>query len=115
MNQPTTPHTPKPTAKQMRYLKALAEERGQSFTYPKTKTQASAEIDRLHGAKKTPSADARRERRLRVLLRILGGQDAPDLGALSQPNRRDASPKSSSSSVLRPSARSSSRIRASAA
>jgi len=63
MNQPTTPHTPKPTAKQMRYLKALAEERGQSFTYPKTKAQASAEIDRLRGAKKTPSADARRERR----------------------------------------------------
>lgn len=63
MNQPTTPRTPQPTAKQMRYLKALAEERGQSFTYPKTKTQASAEIDRLRGAKKTPSADARRERR----------------------------------------------------
>ena len=46
---------------------------------------------------------------------ILGGQDAPDPGALSQPNRLDASPKISSSSVLRPSVRSSSRILASAA
>jgi len=63
MNEPTAPHAPKPTAKQMRYLKALAEERGQSFTYPSTKREASAEIDRLRGVKTTPRADARRERR----------------------------------------------------
>ena len=46
------PHQPprgadRPTAKQLRYLRALANSRGQTFTYPTTKAQASAEIRRL--------------------------------------------------------------------
>jgi hypothetical protein len=36
-----------PTAKQLRYLRALANNCGQTFTYPRTKAQASAEIQRL--------------------------------------------------------------------
>jgi hypothetical protein len=39
-----------PTAKQLRYLRALAHTRAQTFTYPRTKAQASAEIRRLEAA-----------------------------------------------------------------
>jgi len=35
------------TAKQLRYLRTLANTRGQTFTYPTTKAEASAEIRRL--------------------------------------------------------------------
>jgi hypothetical protein len=37
----------KPTAKQLRYLRDLANSRGQTFRYPETRAQASAEIRRL--------------------------------------------------------------------
>jgi hypothetical protein len=36
-----------PTAKQLAYLRALAERTGQTFSSPRTRTQASAEIRRL--------------------------------------------------------------------
>jgi hypothetical protein len=36
----------KPTAKQLRYLRDLANNRGQTFRYPETRAQASAEIRR---------------------------------------------------------------------
>lgn len=39
-----------PTAKQLRYLRALAHTRGQTFTYPRTMAHASAEIRRLEAA-----------------------------------------------------------------
>jgi hypothetical protein len=39
-----------PTPKQLRYLRALAHGRGQTFTYPRTKAQASAQIRRLLAA-----------------------------------------------------------------
>jgi hypothetical protein len=50
---PTTPHqeasmTPKPpSARQLNYLKALANRSGQTFTYPRTSSDASREIQRL--------------------------------------------------------------------
>lgn len=75
-----------------------------------TRLDGGAMVERL-----AADAEQASDRGLGVLLVILGGQGAPDPGARSQPNRLDASPKISSSSVLRPSARSSSRIRASAA
>jgi hypothetical protein len=36
-----------PTARQLAYLKALAERTGQTFMYPRTRGQASGEIARL--------------------------------------------------------------------
>jgi hypothetical protein len=42
-----SPQTPKPTAKQLRYLRHLASSRGQTFTTPTTRAEASAEIERL--------------------------------------------------------------------
>jgi len=49
MPNPTTAHsaTPKATLKQINYLKALANRTGTSFTYPHTRSEASAEIQRL--------------------------------------------------------------------
>jgi nucleotide-binding universal stress UspA family protein len=39
-----------PTAKQLAYLKALAERAGQTFAWPGTNLQASIEIRKLRGA-----------------------------------------------------------------
>jgi hypothetical protein len=56
--QPPSARPDKPTAKQLRCLRTLAAERGQSFTNPTTKAQASAEIGRL----KTQPRQSRLER-----------------------------------------------------
>jgi len=53
----------KPTSKQLTYLRALARRTRQTFAWPKTASDASAEITRLESIKKTPSAERRRERR----------------------------------------------------
>lgn len=39
--------SPKPTSRQLAYLRALANKTGTTFTYPTTKAQASREIKRL--------------------------------------------------------------------
>jgi hypothetical protein len=44
-NSPTS--TDQPTRKQLRYLRQLASSRGQSFTPPTTRAEASTEIERL--------------------------------------------------------------------
>lgn len=49
----------KPTAKQLRYLRDLANSRGQTFRYPETRAQASAEIRRLRAQK--PDSRLQRE------------------------------------------------------
>jgi hypothetical protein len=57
------PHSDKPpTRKQMRYLRSLAEQRGESFAYPSSSAEASAAIDRLRGRPRQPVSDRRRER-----------------------------------------------------
>jgi hypothetical protein len=62
---PTTPHqeasmTPKPpSARQLNYLKALANRSGQTFTYPRTSGDASREIRRLKAVR--PSSRVERE------------------------------------------------------
>ena len=53
----------KPTPKQLKYLRALAQRTGQTFAYPRTMEAASDEIDRLTGVKATPRTDRRRELR----------------------------------------------------
>lgn len=49
-----------PTAKQLAYLRALAERTGQTFAMPRTRQDASAEIRRLKAAR----AETRLERRI---------------------------------------------------
>jgi hypothetical protein len=53
----------KPTACQLAYLKDLAAQCGQSFSYPTTAAEASREISRMRCIRRTPPADAARERR----------------------------------------------------
>jgi hypothetical protein len=48
MHSSTEPD-PKPSPKQLRLLRTLAEQRGESFAYPQTVTEADAEIKRLRG------------------------------------------------------------------
>ncbi len=56
---PATTHTPKqPSEKQLNLLRRLASEKGQTFAYPATSAQASAEIRRLLG--QTPSTRVER-------------------------------------------------------
>ena len=55
------PHTKKPTSKQLRYLRDLAERCGESFAYPANSAQASAEIERLLGRKRSDRGEHRRE------------------------------------------------------
>ncbi len=51
-----------PSDKQLRYLKNLAAQRGESFTYPHTVAEASAEIERLLGRKRGSYVERRIER-----------------------------------------------------
>ena len=44
---PTDGESPRPTARQLAYLKSLAARTGQSFAWPQTRAQASREIRRL--------------------------------------------------------------------
>lgn len=48
----------RPTDRQRRFLKSLAEQTGTSFTYPKTRWQASREIDRLLKLKNSGRTDS---------------------------------------------------------
>jgi hypothetical protein len=57
MNQDNT----RPTPRQLAYLKALAQRAGQTFTYPRTASEASAEIARLRGTRPDAPADRQRE------------------------------------------------------
>jgi hypothetical protein len=54
------PVAAKPTARQLSYLRSLADRTGQTFTYPHTAREASAEIQRL----KVATAMSRTERRV---------------------------------------------------
>jgi len=55
--------TPKPpSARQLNYLKALANRTGQTFTYPKTSVQASREIRRLKSSRASSASELAMER-----------------------------------------------------
>ena len=53
----------RPSAKQLSYLRALADRAGQTFAYPRTRRQASVEIRRLRAQRPTSRAERRIERR----------------------------------------------------
>jgi hypothetical protein len=55
------PSGPPPTAKQQRYLRRLALERGVSFTPPRTRRDASRLIDQLRRRRPESRNDRRRE------------------------------------------------------
>jgi hypothetical protein len=53
----------KPTPKQLRYMRALAEQTGTTFTTPRSTGEASQQIKELEQRKRTPRSDVQRERR----------------------------------------------------
>jgi hypothetical protein len=58
-----SPAEPPPTAKQQRYLRQLALQRGVSFVPPRTRAEASGAIDALKRRAPESAADRRRELR----------------------------------------------------
>jgi len=54
----------KPTSRQLSYLRSLANRAGQTFTYPTTTAQASAEINRLKNTRPSSRTERRVERKL---------------------------------------------------
>ena len=50
-----------PTTKQLRYLRQLAIQTGQTFTTPRTRAQASAQIQRLKNTRPTGRGERSRE------------------------------------------------------
>jgi nucleotide-binding universal stress UspA family protein len=65
-----------PTAKQLAYLKALAERAGQTFAWPGTNLQASIEIRKLRGAQPASRIERRIERREIADAIATGGTDS---------------------------------------
>jgi hypothetical protein len=53
MTSTPSPTEARPTSRQLTYLKALAHRTGQTFTWPTTRTTASAEIRRLEALAST--------------------------------------------------------------
>jgi len=68
--------TSKPSARQMSYLRWLANRAGQTFTYPSTAQQASAEINRLKIATVSSHTERYHERKLIADQIQAGPQDA---------------------------------------
>jgi hypothetical protein len=54
-------HPKKPSSKQLSYLRVLAERCGESFVYPATMAEASAEIERLKARRRSSPEERRRE------------------------------------------------------
>jgi hypothetical protein len=78
------PQPRKPTPRQLSYLKDLALATGGSFAYPQSFEQADREIKRLRKAKRTPTADRRREARelSREMAERRGDAAAPRAGEI---------------------------------
>ncbi len=56
-------HTQRPpTSKQLRYLRNLSAQRGESFSYPHSAAEASAEIERLKARRRGSYVERRIER-----------------------------------------------------
>lgn len=53
----------KPTPRQLRYLRSLAEQTGTTFTTPRSFGEASQQIKELEQRKRTPKSEVQRERR----------------------------------------------------
>jgi hypothetical protein len=58
----TNSHSQPPTDKQLSYLRSLAVSRGETFVVPTSKSEASSEIERLKGRRRSSHADRAAER-----------------------------------------------------
>jgi len=62
-HHPNKPTAPRPTAKQLQFLRRMALERGESFAMPQTRAQASCEIGRLKARRRSIRTERAVERR----------------------------------------------------
>jgi 1,6-anhydro-N-acetylmuramate kinase len=70
-------NTQRPSARQLAYLRALAQRTGQTFAYPQTGRQASLEIQRLEQtAPDTPTARAIEIKQTRAAVQQLADSSA---------------------------------------
>jgi hypothetical protein len=76
-----SPQPAKPTDKQLRYLRHLASSRGQTFTFPESRDEASAEIERL----KSRRAESDWERRNEAFILGRAGADRQGLATAVRP------------------------------
>jgi hypothetical protein len=67
----------KPTRRQLNYLRALANRTGQTFTYPRTRREASREIERLKQAQPSTPIERKLERKDIADAVARGQEDAP--------------------------------------
>ena len=79
----------KPTAAQLNYLRTLASRTGQTFAYPATREQASAEIARLKAALRSSRLEVRIERKLIADQVATGPEDAARVREFDQNPRAD--------------------------
>ena len=80
---PTKPAGPPPTARQQRYLRQLALQRGVTFVVPKTRAEASVAIAALKRRRPEPVADRRREiRAVQYDMAVRRGDDAKVIEAV---------------------------------
>ena len=66
----------RPTSKQLAYLRTLAARAGQTFTYPRSRAQASAEIQRLKATSPSTRTERSVERKAIADAIAQGPQDA---------------------------------------
>lgn len=59
----STEPDPKPSPEQMRLLRTLADQRGESFAYPQTEAEADTEIERLRERRPSDRVEQLVERR----------------------------------------------------
>ena len=64
----------KPTAKQLRYLRALCEATGETTSWPKTRPEATRAIERLRKRPRSDAEERRRDRRQVSDLLARGGR-----------------------------------------
>jgi len=62
MTPPPSPAEPRPTSRQLAYLRTLAQRTGQTFTWPSTRSAAGSEIRRLEMLPSANQVDREMER-----------------------------------------------------
>jgi hypothetical protein len=77
----SNPHPKPPTEKQLSYLRSLAVSRGETFVVPTSRPEASSEIERLKGRRRSSHADRAAER--------FGARQVADRWAPATPIRPD--------------------------
>jgi hypothetical protein len=75
----TTPTAKQPSKKQLKFLRRLASEKGETFAYPATSARASAEIRRLLGQTSSTRVERNLDRNAVSVMRAERPHDATQI------------------------------------